>query len=146
MTTKTPVRAGKYLISNAVKFACGKRRCHDLSSPVAGHGRMQGEDNGGGIGETFLAHLFERFRQADPERGGPGQGMAIAHDIVTMHHGTISAGRSCVVGHSLVPRISRATPSARGWPLPCSTRITMRWLSTSQGRSRTASEIRSPAA
>ena len=51
------------------------------------------EDEGPGVPEDLLAHLFEPFFRADKSRGGKGWGLglAIARDIVSAHDGKISA-------------------------------------------------------
>lgn len=52
-------------------------------------------DDGPGIPEAALTHVFDRLYRADPSRsrrsGGSGLGLAIADAIVTAHGGTISA-------------------------------------------------------
>lgn len=52
-------------------------------------------DTGIGIRPDFLPYVFERFTQAEvPTRhspGGVGIGLAIAHHLVELHHGTIHA-------------------------------------------------------
>ncbi|MBD0382827.1 sensor histidine kinase [Paenibacillus sedimenti] len=49
-------------------------------------------DNGKGIPETKLPHIFERFYQADPSRkSGSGLGLAIAKQIIEGHEGKIWA-------------------------------------------------------
>ena len=49
-------------------------------------------DDGPGIGEEDLAHLFERYwRSDDAEYKGTGLGLAIARGIVTAHGGRIWA-------------------------------------------------------
>jgi signal transduction histidine kinase len=52
-------------------------------------------DTGRGIAPAFLPHVFERFRQEDAsstrETFGLGLGLAIAKQLVELHHGTITA-------------------------------------------------------
>jgi PAS domain S-box-containing protein len=83
------------LVDNAVKFSPvggtvdvslrASRTSVDLS--VTDHGR--------GISAEFLPHVFDRFRQQDstPRRGhgGLGLGLAIVHQLVSAHGGTIVA-------------------------------------------------------
>ena len=50
------------------------------------------EDNGGGVAEADLPHLFDRFYRAqDQKQGGAGLGLAIVKEIIYRHHGQISA-------------------------------------------------------
>jgi signal transduction histidine kinase len=50
-------------------------------------------DTGQGIRPEFLPHVFERFRQEEGSegQGGLGLGLAIAHHLVQLHGGRISA-------------------------------------------------------
>jgi hypothetical protein len=52
-------------------------------------------DNGTGISEEMLPHVFELFtqeRQAiDRARGGLGLGLAIVKNLMTMHSGSVTA-------------------------------------------------------
>jgi two-component system, OmpR family, phosphate regulon sensor histidine kinase PhoR len=52
------------------------------------------EDNGVGISDDELEHIFERFYRTDASRsraaGGFGLGLAIVHDLVTAMGGSIS--------------------------------------------------------
>lgn len=50
------------------------------------------EDNGGGVREKDLPHLFERFyRSEDQSRSGSGLGLAIVKEILYRHHGSVRA-------------------------------------------------------
>jgi two-component system sensor histidine kinase BaeS len=60
------------------------------------------EDSGPGVPPTCLPYLFERFYRVDPSRsratGGAGLGLAICHNIVDAHGGTITARPSTLGG------------------------------------------------
>nr|WP_316682196.1 ATP-binding protein [Ralstonia sp. LMG 18101] len=86
------------LLANAVKF-----------TPEGGHVRLSVHpapegvvatvrDTGIGIEPAFLPHIFDRFQQADlsntRRHGGLGLGLAIAKQLVELHHGRITAASS----------------------------------------------------
>jgi PAS domain S-box-containing protein len=52
-------------------------------------------DNGQGIDSSFLPHIFEIFRQADPgtsrAQSGMGIGLAVVQQLVELHGGSVSA-------------------------------------------------------
>jgi PAS domain S-box-containing protein len=83
------------LLNNSVKF-----------TPHGGHivVRLEEEndeivltvsDNGQGIDSSFLPHIFEIFRQADPgtsrAQQGMGIGLAVVQQLVELHGGSVSA-------------------------------------------------------
>lgn len=107
------------LLNNAMKFTPSgghvtvhvRRSDADVVIAVA--------DTGAGIEESFLPHVFERFRQADAsttrQHGGLGLGLSIVKNLVEMHGGTIAAasagpGRGSTFTVSL-PACSRAPVS-----------------------------------
>ncbi len=50
------------------------------------------EDNGGGVQENDLPHLFERFYRVEGQKQtGAGLGLAIVKEIIYRHHGHITA-------------------------------------------------------
>ncbi|HXY13976.1 MAG TPA: HAMP domain-containing sensor histidine kinase, partial [Terriglobales bacterium] len=83
------------VLENAVKYTSPGGKVELFLSNGAGSARIEVRDNGIGISEKDLPHIFERFYRADHSRsretGGSGLGLAIAKWIVEMHHGTIDA-------------------------------------------------------
>ena len=50
------------------------------------------EDDGGGVSPSELPRLFDRFYRSENQKGnGVGIGLAIVREIITRHHGTITA-------------------------------------------------------
>ena len=81
---------------NLLKNACehtaadGKITVHMEQSDRAFYCMI--EDNGGGVSEKDLPHLFERFYRAEGEKHtGAGLGLAIVKEIIYRHHGHITA-------------------------------------------------------
>jgi signal transduction histidine kinase len=83
------------LLGNAVKFTPAGGRIHVTVARLGKLARVIVKDSGIGIPPGLLPHIFERYRQAETESkgrsGGLGLGLAIAHQIVELHQGTISA-------------------------------------------------------
>ncbi len=84
------------IIGNAVKYmnkpsGSIKIRLIPLKCCV----KIEVEDNGPGIAENDLAHIFERFYRADSSRGtrkgGSGLGLAIVKKIIEDHGGKVGA-------------------------------------------------------
>ena len=84
------------LVSNSVKFAGEK--CRINLSVIKGHGHfiIEESDDGPGISESALPHVFERFFRADEAHarsaGGSGLGLSIAKTLAGALGAEISAG------------------------------------------------------
>jgi heavy metal sensor kinase len=96
------------ILENAVKYTpAGGHVQMDLSNG-SGTARIEIRDNGIGISEKDLPHIFERFYRADQARsrepGGSGLGLAIAHWIVERHGGSLET--QSTLGNGSVFRIT----------------------------------------
>jgi signal transduction histidine kinase len=80
------------LVTNAVKFTPAGGRVAVSLTHAGAEARIVVRDNGRGISAEFLPHVFEPFRQSDPDstHGGLGLGLAIVKYLVEAHHGSIS--------------------------------------------------------
>ena len=83
------------LMTNAVKFTPAGGQIHLHVTRRGEDAFVTVADTGKGIASELLPHIFERFRQEDGSstrrHGGLGLGLTIAHQLVMMHHGEISA-------------------------------------------------------
>ena len=82
------------LLSNAVKFTPEGGQVTMRLTRIGDWAEFVVSDNGIGIPREFLGSVFEPFRQADGsvtrEHDGLGLGLAIAHQVVVAHSGTIT--------------------------------------------------------
>lgn len=84
------------IIGNSVKYIDKEHGIITIDINRSGNGvSMAITDNGKGISEEDLQHVFERFYRADAARsskeGGSGLGLAIAKKIINDHKGRITA-------------------------------------------------------
>jgi signal transduction histidine kinase len=86
---------------NAEKYGNGKVSV--IVKNCGKFGQVDVTDNGSGISEEDLPHIFERFYRADKSRtrstGGAGVGLAIVKSIVDAHDGTVSVESKLDEGH-----------------------------------------------
>jgi signal transduction histidine kinase len=93
-----PDRIGQVLanlLTNANKYSPEGARVKLAASRVGEEIEFAVSDNGPGLGEDELEHVFERFWRAESGEtqsvGGTGLGLAIAKSLVELHGGAISA-------------------------------------------------------
>ena len=83
------------LLSNAIKFTPKHGRVHVVIERINSHVEICVTDSGQGIPPEFLAHVFDRFRQADASitrrHGGLGLGLSIAKHLTELHGGSLRA-------------------------------------------------------
>ena len=109
------------VLANAVKFTPAGG-CVDVAvAQPGGSIELSVRDTGEGIAPEVLPHVFEAFRQGDSsttrKRGGLGLGLAIAHQLVTMHGGTITASSAGPgEGATFTVRLPVARPEGRAGP------------------------------
>jgi two-component system sensor histidine kinase BaeS len=88
------------ILGNAARYVPAGRAVHITARAYQDRGtdkevQVCVADNGPGIPEDALPHLFDRFWRNEPSRsretGGSGLGLAIAQQIVKAHDGRIWA-------------------------------------------------------
>ncbi len=80
------------LLDNAIKYTPVAGKIEAALSTVDGSVRVAIKDNGIGIPEADLPHIFQRFYRVDPSRSqvdGNGLGLAIAKWISDVHNATL---------------------------------------------------------
>jgi signal transduction histidine kinase len=86
------------LLTNANKYAQEGANVKLAATRVGDEVEFAVSDNGPGLGEEELDHVFDRFWRAQSgetqEVGGTGLGLAIAKSLVELHGGAISANSS----------------------------------------------------
>ncbi len=85
-------RALMNLVTNALKY--GDSATVTLSPPSGGLLRLAVDDDGPGIPEAELEHVFQPFQRLEPSRnretGGMGLGLPIARNILRAHGGDVT--------------------------------------------------------
>ncbi|MEM7716030.1 MAG: response regulator [Cyanobacteria bacterium P01_A01_bin.68] len=83
------------LLSNAVKFTSKGGKVTIKLGAFKSQAQITVTDNGKGINQEFLPHVFAHFRQADSATtrkfGGLGLGLAIVRHLVEIHGGRVKA-------------------------------------------------------
>jgi PAS domain S-box-containing protein len=96
------------LLSNAFKFTFEGEISVSLS-PVENGIELQVSDTGIGIPESEMPRLFERFHRIHGARGrsveGTGIGLAMVHELVRLHGGTVRAESTVGKGTTFFVRV-----------------------------------------
>ncbi len=100
-------RAITNLLDNAVKFSPPNGR---IKVRLVGD-RLQISDQGPGIAEADLPHVFDRFYRSDQARTTPGSGLglSIVAQTIKAHGGWVKAGRAASGGAEFTIRLPGST-------------------------------------
>ena len=85
-------RAISNVVVNAARYGNGWIRISSGTTVDQKHAWFMVEDNGPGIAEENLEHLFQPFTRGDSARGssnGSGLGLAILRKIIDQHSGDV---------------------------------------------------------
>jgi signal transduction histidine kinase len=109
-------RAIANLIHNAIKYTPAGGAVTIRLDSSERNAIITIQDNGMGIAEADLPHIFARFYRVQANRsrntGGTGLGLAIVQAIVQAHHGSIQVNSQLDLGSKFVVTLpNRATPS-----------------------------------
>lgn len=101
------------LFDNAIKYSPEKSTITVEALAQKDQVCIRVQDQGFGIEAEDLPHIFERFYRADKARtreatGGYGLGLAIAHEIIERHKGTITAESVMGKGSTFIIFLPRA--------------------------------------
>ncbi|MBQ8508976.1 MAG: HAMP domain-containing protein [Clostridia bacterium] len=103
------------VLSNAIKYTPDGGCIELFARPLPGNGGIEVKvrDNGIGIPDEDIPHLFERFYRVEKSRtsetGGTGLGLAIAKEIIEAHGGTIAIESKSGVGTVVTLTLPRET-------------------------------------
>ena len=107
------------LAKNAANYSCGTT-CTLECQGLTGDGTMYKFsfwDDGVGVPEDSLSHLFERFYRVDTGRsrknGGTGLGLPIVYNTITAHGGTITGRNHPEGGLEIAFTLPRAAKTTR---------------------------------
>ncbi len=97
------------IISNSIKYTGEGGKVEVFTGRVYNEIYIKIKDNGVGIPEKDLPHIFERFYRVDKarsrEKGGTGLGLAIAYEIVNLHGGTITINSEYQKGTEVIIKL-----------------------------------------
>lgn len=100
------------LVDNAIKYTPDGGAVEVIVSSKNGTAFIEVKDNGPGIPESAIPHIFERFYRVDEVHSrdieGAGLGLAIVRSIITAHGGTVSVRNESKAGCRITVSLPRA--------------------------------------
>jgi signal transduction histidine kinase len=106
------------LLTNAHEYSPEGASIEATARAIGAEVEIAVTDNGPGIPETQLEHIFERFTRGDAgltqRVGGTGLGLAISKSLVELHGGTIAVESTPGVGSTFSFRLPVADRSGSG--------------------------------
>ena len=91
-----------HLLDNAIKYSPSGSTIRITAEQKGEQTTISVQDNGCGIAQEHLSHIFERFYVVDKSRsrklGGTGLGLAIVKHIAQVHGGSVTLESSPDVG------------------------------------------------
>ena len=101
------------LLDNAIKYSADKTTISIIASKEGSHTFVRVKDQGVGIADEDLPHIFDRFYRADAARtksdaGGYGLGLSIAQKIVRLHDGALLVEKTSKKGTTFLLKLHSA--------------------------------------
>jgi signal transduction histidine kinase len=109
------------LLDNARRYTPPGSRIEIAVQADEGEAVITVEDDGPGVADDVLPHLFEPFYRSDAARareGGPGLGLTVTVSIVTLHQGTVVARRGSEGGLRVTVTLPRVERQSAAGSLP----------------------------
>jgi signal transduction histidine kinase len=108
------------LLTNAHEYSPEGASIEVMARAIDAEVEIAVTDNGPGIPESQLAHIFERFTRGDAgltqRVGGTGLGLAISKSLVELHGGTIAVESTPGVGSTFSFRLPAASVQSDAGP------------------------------
>lgn len=104
------------LFDNAFKYTPIEGQIRVRALVVGDHIDISVEDNGAGIPQEDLPHIFKRFYRVDKARsrkyGGTGLGLSIVKHIIALHGGTVRAESTLQMSTRIIISLPRVAVNA----------------------------------
>lgn len=110
--------SGNIWVSSSIASAVSWRESHGGASAAGGRVVIRVEDDGVGIPESVLPHLFEAFVSTRLDARGTGLGLTVADGIIQQHNGSIRAYNRADGGACLEVQLPASAPQSTGSSSP----------------------------